>query len=99
MMRVSRSRLGITSLIIIVLSTILLTNCGIYNRIKSRQDLVDGAKAYKDKKVSFSRITYFVMPSAVIRMAKRPKEKPRRFFWHELYIQSIYPNVKINRLP
>ena len=48
MMRVSR--LGITSLIIIVLSTILLTNCGVYNRIKSRQNLVDGAEAYKARK-------------------------------------------------
>ncbi len=47
-MRVSRS--GITGLIVIILSTILLTNCGIYNRVKSRQDLVDGAKAYKERK-------------------------------------------------
>ena len=48
MMRVSR--FGITSLIIIVLSTILLSNCGVYNRIKSRQNLVDGAEAYKARK-------------------------------------------------
>lgn len=47
-MRVSRS--GITGLIVLILATILLTNCGVYNRIKSRQDLVDGAKAYKDRK-------------------------------------------------
>ncbi len=47
-MRVSRS--GITGLIIIILSTILLANCSIYNRVKSRQDLVDGAKAYKERK-------------------------------------------------
>ena len=47
-MRVSRS--GITGLIVIILSTIMLTNCGVYNRIKSRQDLVDGAKAYKERK-------------------------------------------------
>lgn len=47
-MRVSRS--GITGLIVILLSTILLSNCGVYNRIKSRQDLVDGAEAYKARK-------------------------------------------------
>lgn len=47
-MRVSRS--GITGLIVILVSTILLANCSIYNRIKSRQDLVDGAKAYKERK-------------------------------------------------
>jgi len=47
MMKVSRS--GITGLIII-LSAVLLSNCGIYNRVKSRQDLVDGAAAYKARK-------------------------------------------------
>lgn len=47
-MRVSRS--GITILITIIASTILLANCSVYNQIKSRQDLVDGAKAYKDRK-------------------------------------------------
>lgn len=43
------SRPGIVGLII-VLSTVLLSNCGIYNRVKSRQDLVDGAAAYKSRK-------------------------------------------------
>ena len=47
-MRVSRS--GITGLIIILVSTMLLANCGIYNRVKSRQNLVDGAEAYKARK-------------------------------------------------
>ena len=47
-MRVSRS--GITGLIVIIFSTILLSNCSLYNRVKSRQDLVDGAKAYKERK-------------------------------------------------
>lgn len=47
-MRVSRS--GIAGLIVILLSTIFLSNCGVYNRIKSRQDLVDGAEAYKQRK-------------------------------------------------
>jgi tetratricopeptide (TPR) repeat protein len=48
MMRVSRS--GITGLIIILISTFFLANCGVYNRIKSRQNLVDGAEAYKARK-------------------------------------------------
>ena len=47
-MRVSRS--GITGLIVILVSTMLLANCGMYNRIKSRQNLVDGAEAYKARK-------------------------------------------------
>ncbi len=47
-MRVSRS--GITGLIVILVSTMLLANCGVYNRIKSRQNLVDGAAAYKARK-------------------------------------------------
>ena len=46
-MKVSRS--GIIGLTII-LSAILLSNCGIYNRVKSRQNLVDGAEAYKARK-------------------------------------------------
>lgn len=44
------SRLGITGLIVIIVSTMLLANCGVYNRIKSRQNLVDGAAAYKARK-------------------------------------------------
>lgn len=47
-MRVSRS--GITRLFVILISAILLSNCGFYNQIKSRQDLVDGAAAYKARK-------------------------------------------------
>lgn len=43
------SRPGITGLIII-LSVVLLSNCGLYNRVKSRQNLVDGAEAYKARK-------------------------------------------------
>lgn len=46
-MKVSRS--GIIGLAII-LSAVLLSNCGIYNRVKSRQNLVDGAEAYKARK-------------------------------------------------
>ncbi|CAN5793814.1 hypothetical protein BH20ACI4_BH20ACI4_10850 [soil metagenome] len=47
-MRVSRS--GITGLIVILFATMLLGNCGIYNKVKSRQNLVDGAEAYKARK-------------------------------------------------
>ena len=43
------SRLGITGLIVF-LSIFLLSNCAFYNRVKSRQNLVDGAEAYKARK-------------------------------------------------
>jgi hypothetical protein len=42
------SRAGI--LILISLSVIIGTNCAYYNRIIARKNLVDGAKAYKDRK-------------------------------------------------
>lgn len=45
-MRISRA--GI--LILISLSVLIGTNCAYYNRIITRKNLVDGAKAYKDKK-------------------------------------------------
>jgi hypothetical protein len=45
-MRISRA--GI--LILISLSVLIGTNCAYYNRIIARKNLVDGAKAYKDKK-------------------------------------------------
>lgn len=44
------SRVGITGIIVIILSTFLLSNCTFYNRIKSRQNLVEGASAYKERK-------------------------------------------------
>lgn len=44
------SRAGITSLFALILSTVLLSNCTFYNQIRSRQDLVDGATAYKERK-------------------------------------------------
>ncbi|HEY0430045.1 MAG TPA: hypothetical protein VGC76_19835 [Pyrinomonadaceae bacterium] len=45
-MRISRA--GI--LILISLSVLIGSNCGYYNRIVARKNLVDGAKAYKDRK-------------------------------------------------
>ena len=48
------SRVGITG-IIVFLSISLLTNCTYYNKIKSRQDLVDGAAAYKNRKFDEAR--------------------------------------------
>lgn len=42
------SRAGI--LILISISVLIGTNCASYNRIIARKNLVDGAKAYKDKK-------------------------------------------------
>lgn len=48
------SRIGITG-IIVFLSIGLLTNCAFYNRVKSRQDLVDGATAYKERKFEVAR--------------------------------------------
>lgn len=45
-MRISRA--GI--LILISISVLIGTNCAYYNRIIARKNLVDGAKAYKDKK-------------------------------------------------
>ena len=45
-MRISRA--GI--LILISLSVFFGTNCGYYNRIVTQKNLVDGAKAYKDRK-------------------------------------------------
>jgi hypothetical protein len=42
------SRVGI--LILISLTVLIGTNCAYYNRIIARKNLVDGAKAYKDKK-------------------------------------------------
>lgn len=48
------SRVGITG-IIVFLSIGLLTNCTYYNKIKSRQDLVDGASAYKNRKFEEAR--------------------------------------------
>ncbi len=42
------SRLG---LLLLIISTVLFgANCSFYNRIFTRKDLVDGAKAYKDRK-------------------------------------------------
>ena len=48
------SRVGITG-IIVFLSIGLLTNCTFYNQIKSRQDLVDGASAYKNRQFEEAR--------------------------------------------
>jgi len=48
------SRVGITG-IIVFLSIGLLSNCTFYNRVKSRQDLVDGATAYKARKFEVAR--------------------------------------------
>lgn len=48
------SRVGITG-IIVFLSIGLLTSCTYYNKIKSRQDLVDGAAAYKNRKFDEAR--------------------------------------------
>lgn len=42
------SRVGIFVLILLALSS--LTGCSVYNRIIARKNLVDGAKAYKDRK-------------------------------------------------
>lgn len=42
------SRLGI--LVLISLTVLIGANCGPYNKIMSRKDLVDGSKAYKDRK-------------------------------------------------
>jgi hypothetical protein len=42
------SRAGI--LILLVSAVLLFANCSVLNRIKGQQDLVDGAKAYKDRK-------------------------------------------------
>jgi hypothetical protein len=42
------SRLGI--LVLISLTVLFGANCGFYNKIMSRKDLVDGSKAYKDRK-------------------------------------------------
>lgn len=47
-MKISRS--GITGIVVLFVAVLLLGNCTFYNRIKSRQDLVDGAKLYKDRK-------------------------------------------------
>ena len=44
------SRAGITGIIVIIISTFLLSNCTFYNRIKSRQNLVEGAAAYKERR-------------------------------------------------
>lgn len=44
------SRVGITGIIVIILSTFLLSNCTFYNRIKSRQNLVEGAAAYRERR-------------------------------------------------
>ena len=48
------SRVGITG-IIVFLSIGLLTNCTFYNQIKSRQELVDGASAYKNRQFEEAR--------------------------------------------
>jgi len=42
------SRFGV--LVLITLTVLLGTNCGYYNRIMARKNLVDGSKAYKDRK-------------------------------------------------
>lgn len=42
------SRLGI--FVLILLTVFLTTNCGYYNRIMSRKNLVDGSMAYKERK-------------------------------------------------
>lgn len=44
------SRAGIVGLILLILSTVFLTNCTYYNRIRARQKLVDGATAYNERK-------------------------------------------------
>lgn len=42
------SRLGV--FVLIALSVLLTTNCGYFNRIMSRKNLVDGSSAYKERK-------------------------------------------------
>ena len=42
------SRLGIIALI--AMSVLFTTNCSYYNRIMSRKNLVDGSRAYKERK-------------------------------------------------
>lgn len=42
------SRLGI--LVLILITVLVGANCGYYNQIIARKDLVDGSKAYKDRK-------------------------------------------------
>ena len=49
------SRVGITGIIVLFLSIGLLSNCAFYNRVKSRQDLVDGATALKARKFDEAR--------------------------------------------
>ena len=44
----SSSRLGI--LFLIVVGVLASTNCGYYNRVMSRKDLVDGSVAYRERK-------------------------------------------------
>ena len=42
------SRIGV---FVLLLTTVLIgTNCSYYNRVMARKDLVDGSKAYKDRK-------------------------------------------------
>lgn len=48
------SRVGITAIIALI-SLSFLTGCTYYNKIKSRQDLVDGAAAYKNRKFAEAR--------------------------------------------
>src|SRR5690349_11639400 len=44
----SSSRLGV--LFLIVVGVLASTNCGYYNRVMSRKDLVDGSVAYRERK-------------------------------------------------
>lgn len=44
------SRAGIIGIFALILSSLFLSNCAFYNRVRSRQALVDGATAYKERK-------------------------------------------------
>ncbi len=87
------SRLGIFFLI---LSTVLIgTNCSYYNRVIARKNLVDGGKAYKDRKFQEAEDLF---RSAVARDPGSPEAKTAQLFLartlHSEYIANRSSNEK-----
>lgn len=87
------SRLGIFFLI---LSTVLIgTNCSYYNRVIARKNLVDGGKAYKDRKFQEAEDLF---RTAVTRDPGSPEAKTAQLFLartlHSEYIANRSSNEK-----
>ncbi len=90
------SRLGV---VLLVLSIVLIgTNCSYYSRVIARKNLVDGGKAYKDRKFQEAEDLF---RSAVTRDPGSPEARTAQLFLartlHSEYITNRQGNEKAER--